>query len=123
MGTHFGNPLYLIPLVEVVKSDYTGDAIVDATMTVLKKAGKYPVRVNRDVPGFLANRLQHALWREAISIVEHGIADAATVEAEIRMGFGLRLPTLGPMENADIGGYRSYAGYPELYPAVPKELD
>jgi 3-hydroxybutyryl-CoA dehydrogenase len=104
VGTHFWNPPYLIPLVEVVKSDYTDDVIVASTMAVLKKAGKYPVRVNRDVPGFLANRLQHALWREAISIVEHGIADAATVDAAIRMGFGLRLPTLGPMENADMVG-------------------
>jgi len=79
VGTHFWNPPYLIPLVEVVKSEYTDDTVVDATMAVLKKAGKHPVRVNRDVPGFLANRLQHALWREAISIVEHGIADAAPV--------------------------------------------
>jgi len=104
VGTHFWNPPYLIPLVEVVKSEYTDDTVVDATMAVLKKAGKHPVRVNRDVPGFLANRLQHALWREAISIVEHGIADAASVDEAIRLGFGLRLPVLGPMENADMVG-------------------
>jgi 3-hydroxybutyryl-CoA dehydrogenase len=66
--------------------------------------GKHPVRVNKDVPGFVANRLQHALWREAVSIVEHGIADAATVDECIRMGFGLRLPVLGPIENADMVG-------------------
>ncbi|MCP4121527.1 MAG: 3-hydroxyacyl-CoA dehydrogenase family protein, partial [Bacteroidetes bacterium] len=74
------------------------------TMAILKKTGKHPVRVNRDVPGFLANRLQHALWRESISIVENGIADASTVDEAIRMGFGLRLPILGPMENADMVG-------------------
>ncbi len=56
------------------------------------------------MPGFVANRLQHALWREAISIVEHGIADAATVDESIRYGFGLRLPILGPLENADMVG-------------------
>jgi 3-hydroxybutyryl-CoA dehydrogenase len=104
VGTHFWNPPYLIPLVEVIKSDYTDEAVVDATMDVLKKVGKHSVRVNKDVPGFLANRLQHALWREAISIVENGIADAATVDEAVRMGFGLRLPVLGPMENADMVG-------------------
>lgn len=104
VGTHFWNPPYLIPLVEVIKSDYTDESVMDVTMAVLNKIGKHPVRVNRDVPGFLANRLQHALWREAISIVENGIADAATVDEAIRMGFGLRLPVLGPMENADMVG-------------------
>jgi 3-hydroxybutyryl-CoA dehydrogenase len=104
VGTHFWNPPYLIPLVEVVKSEYTESSVVDDTMEVLRKCGKHPVRVNRDVPGFLANRLQHALWREAISIVEHGIADAASVDEAIRLGFGLRLPVLGPMENADMVG-------------------
>jgi len=104
VGTHFWNPPYLIPLVEVVKSDYTLDTVMDATMAVLAKCGKHPVRVNKDVPGFLANRLQHALWREAISIVERGIADAASVDEAIRLGFGLRLPVLGPLENADMVG-------------------
>lgn len=104
VGTHFWNPPYLIPLVEVIKSDDTDESVMDTTMDVLKKVGKHPVRVNMDVPGFLANRLQHALWREAISIVEKGIADAATVDEAIRMGFGLRLPILGPMENADMVG-------------------
>ena len=58
----------------------------------------------KDVPGFIANRMQHALWREAISIVENGIADAATVDEAVRYSFGLRLPQLGPMENADMVG-------------------
>lgn len=104
VGTHFWNPPYLIPLVEVIKSDYTDESVMDITMAVLEKIGKHPVRVKRDVPGFLANRLQHALWREAISIVEKGIADAASVDEAIRLGFGLRLPVLGPMENADMVG-------------------
>ena len=104
VGTHFWNPPYLIPLVEVVKGADTSDATMDAAFDLLKAVGKHPVRVNKDVPGFVANRLQHALWREAISIVEHGIADAATVDECIRMGFGLRLPVLGPLENADMVG-------------------
>ncbi|MBT8345092.1 MAG: hypothetical protein KJO28_02230, partial [Desulfofustis sp.] len=64
----------------------------------------HPVKVKKDVPGFVANRLQHALWREAISIVENDIADAATVDECIKFGFGLRLPALGPMENSDMVG-------------------
>jgi 3-hydroxybutyryl-CoA dehydrogenase len=104
VGTHFWNPPYLIPLVEVVRGDGTSDQTMDRTMDLLKRVGKHPVRVNKDVPGFVGNRLQHALWREAVSIVEHGIADAATVDECIKYGFGLRLPVLGPMENADLVG-------------------
>jgi 3-hydroxybutyryl-CoA dehydrogenase len=104
VGAHFWNPPYLIPLVEVVRGEQTADPVMDRTMDILKSVGKHPVRVNKDVPGFVANRLQHALWREAISIVEHGIADAATVDECVKYGFGLRLPILGPMENADLVG-------------------
>ena len=104
VGTHFWNPPYLIPLVEVVKGQDTSNEVMDSTVDLLRKVGKHPVRVNRDVPGFVGNRLQHALWREAISIVERGIADAATVDECIRFGFGLRLPVLGPLENADMVG-------------------
>lgn len=104
VGTHFWNPPYLIPLVEVVRAADTGDATMDRTLALLAAVGKHPVRVEKDVPGFVANRLQHALWREAISIVERGIADAATVDECIRFGFGLRLPRLAPLENADMVG-------------------
>ena len=104
VGTHFWNPPYLIPLVEVIRGDDTGDAAMDAAFDLLKNAGKHPVRVNKDVPGFVGNRLQHALWREAISIVERGIADPATVDECIKYGFGMRLPILGPLENADMVG-------------------
>jgi 3-hydroxybutyryl-CoA dehydrogenase len=104
VGTHFWNPPYLIPLVEVVKSDDTSEETMDKTLELLNKVGKHPIRVNKDVPGFVANRLQHALWREAISIVERGIADAATVDEAVKYSFGLRLPKLAPMENADMVG-------------------
>jgi len=70
VGTHFWNPPYLIPLVEVVRGKETSDATINATFKLLQAVGKHPVRVNKDVPGFVANRLQHALWREAIYIVE-----------------------------------------------------
>lgn len=104
VGTHFWNPPYLIPLVEVVKGDETSDEVMDITYDYLKKIGKKPVKCMKDVPGFVANRLQHAIWREALSIVEKGIADAATVDEALRYGPGLRWPILGILENADMIG-------------------
>ena len=104
VGTHFWNPGHLIPLVEVVKSDASSEETAQTVMEVLRSVGKKPVLCKKDVPGFIANRMQHALWREAISIVEHGIADAATVDEAVKYSFGLRLPQLAPMENADMVG-------------------
>ncbi len=102
VGTHFWNPAFLIPLVEVVKTENTHDGAAEHVMKLLKRAGKKPVLCKKDVPGFIANRMQHALWREAISIVENGIADAETVDEAVKNSFGLRLPQLPPLENADM---------------------
>jgi 3-hydroxybutyryl-CoA dehydrogenase len=104
IGTHFWNPPYLIPLVEVVQGERTSALTVERAMDVLTAAGKLPVHVRQDVPGFVANRLQHALWREAMSIVQHGIADAETVDLCVKNSFGLRLAVMGPLETADLGG-------------------
>ena len=104
LGTHFWNPPFIIPLVEVVKGKETSDEVMETTYQVMKNAGKHPVKCMKDVPGFIANRLQHALWREAISIVENGIADPATVDDAIKNGFAIRLPVLGPLEAADMVG-------------------
>jgi 3-hydroxybutyryl-CoA dehydrogenase len=103
-GTHFWNPGHLIPLVEVIKSDATSDETADTVMKILAEVGKKPVLCKKDVPGFIANRMQHALWREAVHIVEEGIADASTVDEAVRYSFGLRLPRLAPLENADMVG-------------------
>ncbi len=104
VGTHFWNPPYLVPLVEVISGRDTAPWAVDRACELLASVGKHPVRVKKDVPGFVGNRLQHALWREAVSIVEQGIADAETVDEVVKMGFGMRLPVLGPLENADMIG-------------------
>jgi len=104
VGTHFWNPPYLIPLVEVIGGRHTSTEVVDYTFELLKTAGKHPVKVKKDVPGFVGNRLQHALWREAVSIVDQGIADAATVDEVIKNSFGIRLPVLAPLETADMVG-------------------
>jgi 3-hydroxybutyryl-CoA dehydrogenase len=104
LGTHWWNPPFLIPLVEVVQTEETPAWVIDVTMGLHRAIGKHPVHCRKDVPGFVANRLQHALWREAISIVERGIADAATVDESLKYGPGLRLPILAPLENADMVG-------------------
>ena len=80
IGTHYWNPAYLVPLVEVIKTKYVSDETVQATYDLLKEAGKRPVIVKKDVPGFLANRMQHALFREALNIIEQDIADPADVD-------------------------------------------
>ena len=104
LGTHWWNPPYLVPLVEVIETPWTDAKVVDFTMTLHAAAGKKPAHVKKDVPGFIGNRLQHALWREAISLVEHGICDAETVDNVIKAAFGRRLAVLGPLENADMVG-------------------
>ena len=104
LGTHWWNPPYLVPLVEVIETQWTDAKVVDFTMKLHADAGKKPAHVKKDVPGFIGNRLQHALWREAISLVEHGICDAETVDSVIKAAFGRRLAVLGPLENADMVG-------------------
>jgi 3-hydroxybutyryl-CoA dehydrogenase len=104
VGTHWWNPPTLLPLVEVVRTEHLAEWVIQITMALMSKIGKYPVLVQKDVPGFVANRLQHALWREAVSIVERGIADAKTVDDSIKYSFGMRLPVFAPLETADSGG-------------------
>jgi len=104
LGTHWWNPPYLVPLVEVIETQWTSPETVAFTMKLHADAGKKPAHVKKDVPGFIGNRLQHALWREAISLVENGICDAETVDTVIKAAFGRRLAVLGPLENADMVG-------------------
>ncbi len=104
LGTHWWNPPHMIPLVEVVKTEWTDPACAEATHALLAKVGKTPVMVEKDVPGFIGNRLQHALWREAISLVENGICTAEAVDDVVKASFGRRLAVLGPLENADLVG-------------------
>jgi len=104
IGTHWWNPPYLIPLVEVVQTTRSNPKFIERAMDLLKRVGKLPVHVKRDVPGFVANRLQHALWREAIALVESGVCDAETVDLCIKNSFGVRIAALAPLENADLVG-------------------
>lgn len=104
VGTHWWNPPYLVPLVEVIKGEDTGEEQMSVVNELLGRVGKHPVYVRKDVPGFVGNRLQHALWREAFYLIDSGVCDPKTIDEVIRNGFGMRLPVLGPVENADLIG-------------------
>jgi 3-hydroxybutyryl-CoA dehydrogenase len=104
VGTHFWNPPHLVPLVEVIQNQKTSDDVVRATMELLRDAGKTPVHVRRDVPGFVGNRLQHAMKREAFALVAAGVCDAETIDIVVKEGFGARTAVLGPMEQSDLVG-------------------
>lgn len=104
LGTHWWNPPHMIPLVEVIRTQWTHDDAMDKMVAILSEIGKNPVRVEKDVAGFIGNRLQHALWREAVSLVEHGVCSAEAVDSVIKSSFGRRLAVLGPLENADLVG-------------------
>jgi len=104
VGTHWWNPPFLVPLVEVIRAKDSADEALKATKALLDAVGKVAVFVEKDVAGFVGNRLQHALWREAIALIEDGVCDAETVDLVVKNSFGLRLPVLGPIENADLVG-------------------
>jgi 3-hydroxybutyryl-CoA dehydrogenase len=104
LGTHWWNPPFLVPLVEVVGTPATSPAHLAWVIDLLAAVGKTPVLVRKDVPGFVGNRLQHALWREAIALVAEGVCDAETVDTVVKASFGRRLAVLGPLENADLVG-------------------
>jgi len=121
LGTHWWNPPYLVPLVEVIRTVDTSDATIETTLALLSSVGKTAVEVKKDIPGFIGNRLQHALWREAIALVAEGVCDAKTVDDVVKSSFGARLAVLGPLENADLVGTdltRSIHGY--LLPALDR---
>jgi 3-hydroxybutyryl-CoA dehydrogenase len=104
LTAHFWNPPHLMPLVEIVRGEQTSAQAAERLRALLARCGKVPVMVRKDRPGQLGNRLQAALFREAISVVEEGIADAEEVDLAVKCGFGLRLPVYGPFEHMDVVG-------------------
>lgn len=104
VGAKFVNPAHLVPLVEVVKGRETAPETMARLSTLLRQIGKRPVKVWQDVPGFLNNRIQQAMRREAISLVARGIASAEDVDAAVRWGFGFRLLGAGTLEAMDLVG-------------------
>ena len=104
VGTHFWNPPWAVDLVEVVQGEQTSPETVSRMIQVLSDLQMQPVHVKRDVPGCIGNRLQHALKREAIALVENGICDAETVDTVVKSGFGQRLAALGPLKQSGMLG-------------------
>lgn len=103
VGAHFWNPPYLIPVVEVVAGPQTPPSKVQQACDWLRSMGKHPIPCP-DIPGFIGNRLMHALWREALALVDAGVCSAADIDTIVKYTFALRLPALGPMENMDLVG-------------------
>ena len=103
VGAHFWNPPHLIPLVEMVVSPVTPPAMLEAACELMTGIGKIPIRC-KDVPGFVGNRLMHAMWREALALVDAGVCSAEDIDRVVKLTFALRLPVLGPMENMDLVG-------------------
>jgi 3-hydroxybutyryl-CoA dehydrogenase len=104
LGTHFWNPPHFVPLVEVIQTADTHPDHVTWTLDLMTSVGMSAVHVRKDVAGFIGNRLQHALKREAIALVAEGVCDAATLDKVVREGFGARLGVLGPLEQSDMIG-------------------
>ena len=113
-GLHCANPAHIIPVAEIIKGEKTSDATCEVLTALARRLGKRPVLVQREVPGFISNRLQFALLREALHLIEAGVASAADVDAAIKHGIGLRWALFGPLEIADLGGldvFDTIAGY------------
>ena len=108
VGMHFWNPPHIIPLVEIIRGDSTDDETVNVLVELIKIIDKEPVVVQKDAPGFIGNRLQFAAFREALNIVEEGIATPEDVDRAMKYGPGFRYPILGPLETADLGGLDTF---------------
>lgn len=129
IATHFWYPPQLIPLVEVCAGPETDPAVTDWTCKQLRAVGKEPVVINREIPGFIGNRLQFAMLREAWALWASGAASAEAIDAVVRNSFGRRLAITGPIESADVGGLDTFDAFasflfPELNvdPDPPQEI-
>lgn len=120
LNAHYFMPAHIVPLVEVVLGEKSDPAIGEQVCEMYRAAGKKPVLVKKDIPGFLANRIQHALMREALSLVDAGIATPDDVDTAVRYSFGFRYAAVGPMTQKEISGWEGMAGasveiWPDLY--------
>jgi 3-hydroxybutyryl-CoA dehydrogenase/5-formyl-3-hydroxy-2-methylpyridine 4-carboxylate dehydrogenase len=114
VGMHWSNPPHLIPVIEIIRGAGTGDAAVATTREVVKRLGMLPVVVRRDVPGFVENRILYAIMREALHLLEEGIATAEDIDTITKWGIGYKLAVIGPLELLDVAGldiYHSVASY------------
>jgi 3-hydroxybutyryl-CoA dehydrogenase len=118
-GLHFFMPAYLVPLVEVVMGPTSDAALAAHLLAWMRGCGSVPVLVRKDLPGFLANRLQHALSREAFALIDDGVASPQDVDAAVRFGFGFRFLAAGPVLQRDHGGMDVHtAAAATIYPSL-----
>ena len=113
VGMHWSNPPHLIPMIEVIPGERTEDAIVEAASELVRSFGYYPV-VEREVPGFVENRILYAILRECLDLVDRGIIDFEGLDLNVRWGIGYKLAVIGPMELLDMAGldiYENVASY------------
>jgi 3-hydroxyacyl-CoA dehydrogenase len=108
VGMHWWNPPIIIPVIEIIKGEQTDDAVVQTADALIRKINKIPVLVKKDVPGFLGNRLQYALMREAIALLNAGVASAEDIDTMIKAGIGFKFPVMGPLETIDMAGLDIY---------------
>ncbi len=131
-GLHFFMPAHLVPLVEVISTEFTDPAIAEGLMQLMRDLDKAPIHVTRDVPGFVGNRLQHALMREALYLIADGVTTPEGIDTAVRYGFGFRFIACGPVLQKEMSGWDTHllAGnsiYPHLYsekapPAILREM-
>ena len=103
-GSHFVQPAHIVPVAEIVRGQQTSNETMDRITGIWQRLDYFPLRVNKDVPGFLVNRLQHALIREAVDLLSSGVASAEDIDAAFRLGLAPRFTTAGPLEQRDING-------------------
>ena len=121
VGVHYWNPPLLMPMVEVIRADETAGAVVEEMTAILRALGKRPVLVDRDVQGFAWNRLQLALLREAVWLVENGVASPETVDEIVRDGLARRWRYTGPFQTAALGGASTFERVANLlWPALSR---
>ncbi len=121
-GLHFFMPAHLVPLVEVVSADSTDPAVAARLEQIMKDVGKAPIRVNKDVPGFVGNRLQQALMREAMWMIHDGVTTAEGIDTAVRFGFGFRFVACGPFLQKEMSGWdTNFAVASSLYPQLHNE--
>jgi 3-hydroxybutyryl-CoA dehydrogenase len=119
MGAHYFMPAEVVPLVEIVMGEKTESAFAEKVCQIYKDIDKKPVLVKKDIPGFLANRIQHALMREALSLVQEGIASPEDIDDAVRYSFGFRYAAVGPMTQKEISGWDGMANAAkEIYPSL-----
>ena len=133
VGAHWWTPAYLMPIVEIIPGEETTQDTVDRATRLMAEAGKLPVYVKKDAPGFIGNRLLHALYREAMYIVEQGIADPEMVDLVLKYGPGARFQVMAAFEHLDMVGldlgcavegylWPHLADHHEVFPILPEKV-